>query len=118
MFLILFFKKSSFVGNIIAQSQTGTGKTAAFSLAIISRIDPSIQSPQALILAPTFELVIQIISVIEIMAQFLPYIKVADAVRGQKRQAEIISLVVNFYLSRLLLVQQVLLKIGVLNSVL
>jgi superfamily II DNA/RNA helicase len=84
MFLILFSKKSSFLGNIIAQSQSGTGKTAAFSLAIISRIDPSVQSPQALILAPTFELAIQIISVIEIMAQFLPYIKVADAVRGSK----------------------------------
>jgi superfamily II DNA/RNA helicase len=77
-------KESIFLGNIIAQSQSGTGKTAAFSLAIISRIDPSIQSPQALILAPTFELAIQIISVIETMAQFLPYIKVADAVRQSK----------------------------------
>jgi superfamily II DNA/RNA helicase len=84
MFLILFSKKSSFLGNIIAQSQSGTGKTAAFSLAILSRIDPSIQSPQALILAPTFELTIQLISVIETMAQFLPYIKIADAVRGSK----------------------------------
>jgi ATP-dependent RNA helicase DDX19/DBP5 len=69
------------LGNIIAQSQSGTGKTAAFSLAIISRIDPSIQSPQTLILAPTFELAIQIGSVIEKMAQFLPYIKIAYAVR-------------------------------------
>jgi superfamily II DNA/RNA helicase len=77
-------KESIFLGNIIAQSQSGTGKTAAFSLAIISRIDPSIQSPQALILAPTFELAKQIILVIETMAQFLPYIKVADAVRESK----------------------------------
>ena len=53
-------------------------------MAILSRIDPSIQSPQALILAPTFELAIQIISVIETMARFLPYIKVADAVRESK----------------------------------
>ncbi|CAF3840549.1 unnamed protein product [Rotaria sp. Silwood1] len=68
--------------NIIAQSQSGTGKTAAFSLAILSRIDPSIPSVQALILAPTFELAIQIGSVIEKMAQFLPYIKIAYAVRN------------------------------------
>ena len=39
------------------------------------------QSPQALILAPTFELVVQIGSVIECMAHFLPYIKIAYAVR-------------------------------------
>ncbi len=66
---------------MIAQSQCGTGKTAAFSLAILSHIDPSIQSPQALILAPSFELMIQIGSVIENMAQFLPYIRVAYDVR-------------------------------------
>ncbi|CAF3493664.1 unnamed protein product [Rotaria sp. Silwood1] len=72
--------------NIIAQSQSGTGKTAAFSLAILSRIDPSIPSVQALILAPTFELAIQIGSVIEKMAQFLPYIKIAYAVRNALTQ--------------------------------
>ncbi|UJR26581.1 hypothetical protein I4U23_007901 [Adineta vaga] len=67
--------------NIIAQSQSGTGKTVAFSVAMISRIDPSVQSPQALILAPTFELALQIGSVIERMAKFLPYIQIAYAVR-------------------------------------
>lgn len=73
------------LGNIIAQSQSGTGKTAAFSLAIISRINPSIQSPQALILAPTFELAIQIGSVMERMAQFLPHIQIAYAVRDSAK---------------------------------
>jgi len=48
-------------------------------LAILSRIDPSIQLPQALIIAPTFELTIQIAFVIERMAQSLPYIKIAYA---------------------------------------
>ncbi|CAF3846554.1 unnamed protein product [Rotaria sp. Silwood1] len=67
--------------NIIAQSQSGTGKTAAFSIAIISRIDPANQSPQALIIVPTYELALQIGSVIEKMAQFLPYIQIAYAVR-------------------------------------
>ena len=50
-------------------------------MAILSRIDPAIQSPQALIIVPTFELALQIASVIEKMAQFLPYIKIAYAVR-------------------------------------
>ncbi|CAF3303617.1 unnamed protein product [Rotaria socialis] len=68
--------------NLIAQSQSGTGKTAAFSLAILSRIDPSMSIPQALILSPTFELALQIGSVIERMAQYLPYISIAYAVRS------------------------------------
>lgn len=66
---------------MIAQSQSGTGKTVAFALAIISRINSSIRSPQALICVPTFELAIQIGSVIKKLAQFLPYIKIAYAVR-------------------------------------
>ncbi|CAF3719233.1 unnamed protein product [Rotaria sp. Silwood1] len=67
--------------NIIAQSQSGTGKSAAFSIPIISRIDPTNRSPQALIIVPTYELALQIGSVIEKMAQFLPYIRIAYAVR-------------------------------------
>jgi ATP-dependent RNA helicase DeaD len=45
--------------DIIAQAQTGTGKTAAFALPLIEMVKPS-KKPQALILAPTRELVIQI----------------------------------------------------------
>ncbi|CAF0820661.1 unnamed protein product, partial [Didymodactylos carnosus] len=67
--------------NIIAQSQSGTGKTAAFSLATLSRINPNVKSVQALILAPTFELALQIGSVIENMARFMPHIRIAYAVR-------------------------------------
>lgn len=69
---------------MIAQSQSGTGKTAAFAIAILSRINPSIQSSQALILAPTFELAMQIGSVIEKLALFLPYIRIAYAVPGSR----------------------------------
>ncbi len=46
--------------NIIAQAQTGTGKTAAFGLPLIELIDPNKRSVQALILAPTRELAIQV----------------------------------------------------------
>lgn len=46
--------------DVIAQAQTGTGKTAAFGLPLIEMLNPSSRHPQALILAPTRELVIQI----------------------------------------------------------
>ncbi len=46
--------------DVIAQAQTGTGKTAAFSLPIIERIDPTQPKVQAIILAPTRELVVQV----------------------------------------------------------
>ncbi|MFM9108940.1 MAG: DEAD/DEAH box helicase, partial [Chloroflexota bacterium] len=47
-------------GDIIAQAQTGSGKTAAFGLPIIESIDPRVRSLQALILCPTRELAIQV----------------------------------------------------------
>lgn len=46
--------------DVIAQAQTGTGKTAAFALPILEQLNPSTLSPQALILAPTRELAIQV----------------------------------------------------------
>lgn len=46
--------------DIIGQAQTGTGKTAAFALPLLSRVDLSIKSPQILVLAPTRELAIQV----------------------------------------------------------
>lgn len=46
--------------NIVGQSQTGTGKTAAFLLPILNKIDTNKKTLQALILAPTRELVVQI----------------------------------------------------------
>jgi ATP-dependent RNA helicase DeaD len=46
--------------DIVAQAQTGTGKTAAFALPLIELLDSSVKQTQALILAPTRELVVQI----------------------------------------------------------
>jgi len=46
--------------NIIAQAQTGTGKTAAFGLPLIEMLDPRERSVQALIITPTRELAIQV----------------------------------------------------------
>ena len=46
--------------DVLGQAQTGTGKTAAFALPILSKLDLSKTKPQALVLAPTRELAIQV----------------------------------------------------------
>jgi len=46
--------------DLLAQAQTGTGKTAAFAIPIIERIDPAQKAPQALIVVPTRELALQV----------------------------------------------------------
>ncbi|MCS7150651.1 MAG: DEAD/DEAH box helicase [Caldimicrobium sp.] len=46
--------------DLIAQAQTGTGKTAAFGIPLVERINPSIKGVQALILVPTRELALQV----------------------------------------------------------
>lgn len=46
--------------DIIGQAQTGTGKTAAFALPLLAKVDLSLKSPQILVLAPTRELAIQV----------------------------------------------------------
>ncbi|XP_037672228.1 ATP-dependent RNA helicase DDX19A isoform X3 [Choloepus didactylus] len=70
--------------NLIAQSQSGTGKTAAFVLAMLSRVEPADRYPQCLCLSPTYELSLQTGKVIEQMGKFHPELKLAYAVRGNK----------------------------------
>ncbi|XP_019746747.1 ATP-dependent RNA helicase DDX19A [Hippocampus comes] len=70
--------------NLIAQSQSGTGKTAAFSLAMLSHVNPAHKWTQTLCIAPTYELALQIGQVIEQMGKFCPDIKLAYGIRGSK----------------------------------
>ncbi|CAO3565609.1 unnamed protein product [Mortierella alpina] len=56
--------------HLIAQAESGTGKTASFSLAVLTRLNRDDPSAQALILAPTRELARQIVAVIEELAKF------------------------------------------------
>uniref|UniRef100_A0A671N7S6 RNA helicase n=1 Tax=Sinocyclocheilus anshuiensis TaxID=1608454 RepID=A0A671N7S6_9TELE len=72
--------------NLIAQSQSGTGKTAAFVLAMLSHVDPSLKWPQCLCISPTYELALQTGKVIEQMGKFYPEVKLAYAVRGHKME--------------------------------
>ncbi|XP_048872979.1 ATP-dependent RNA helicase DDX19A [Brienomyrus brachyistius] len=70
--------------NLIAQSQSGTGKTAAFVLAMLSRVDPNDTWPQCLCVSPTYELALQTGKVIEQMGKFYPDVKLQYAIRGNK----------------------------------
>lgn len=68
---------------MIAQSQSGTGKTAAFVIAMLSRVDTTKNYPQILCLSPTYELAIQTGEVAAKIAQYSP-IKLRYAVRGEE----------------------------------
>jgi ATP-dependent RNA helicase DeaD len=70
--------------DVIGQAQTGTGKTAAFALPILSRIDLKAgNKPQALVLAPTRELAIQVAEAFQKYATFLPGFQVLPIYGGQ-----------------------------------
>jgi len=56
--------------NLIAQAQSGTGKTAAFVLCMLSRVDVNVNAPQALCVCPTRELARQIVDNVNKMGQF------------------------------------------------
>ena len=57
--------------DVTGQAQTGTGKTAAFALPILNNLDPKGRLPQALVVAPTRELALQVTSMIETLGQFM-----------------------------------------------
>lgn len=57
--------------DVIAQAQSGTGKTATFSIAILQRIDPNLKAVQALVLAPTRELAQQIQNVVVALGDYM-----------------------------------------------
>jgi ATP-dependent RNA helicase DeaD len=69
--------------DVLGQAQTGTGKTAAFALPILSRIDIKQQSPQALVLAPTRELAIQVAEAFQTYAAHIKDFHVLPIYGGQ-----------------------------------
>ncbi|WFD30779.1 RNA helicase [Malassezia sp. CBS 17886] len=80
--------------NMIGQSQSGTGKTAAFVLTMLSRIDFSVAKTQAVALAPSRELARQIMDVVQAMGRFTAVTTayaIPDAVkRGEKVTAQLV----------------------------
>ncbi len=69
--------------DVLGQAQTGTGKTAAFALPILSKLDTEQRLPQALVLAPTRELAIQVAEAFQKYAAKIPGFHVLPIYGGQ-----------------------------------
>ncbi|MFR1833956.1 MAG: DEAD/DEAH box helicase [Lachnospiraceae bacterium] len=78
--------------DIIGQAQTGTGKTAAFGIPLLERIDPKLKKLQAVVLCPTRELAIQVAEEIRRLAKYMHGIKVLPVYGGQEIVKQIRSL--------------------------
>ena len=68
--------------DVIALAQTGTGKTAAFGIPLLQRIDPQSRETQALIMSPTRELCLQICDDIKDFAKYIPGINIVPVYGG------------------------------------
>ena len=79
-------------GDVVALAQTGTGKTAAFGLPVLQRIDISHNVPQALIIAPTRELCLQIGSDLADFSKYIPRLEVLPVYGGSSIESQIRSL--------------------------
>jgi len=75
--------------DVVGQAQTGTGKTAAFALPILSRLDLQQKEPQVLVLAPTRELAIQVAEAFQKYASHLPGFHVLPIYGGQDYAVQI-----------------------------
>ena len=78
--------------DMIGQAQTGTGKTAAFGIPLLQKIDPENKKLQAIVLLPTRELAIQVAEEIRRLAKFMHGIKVLPVYGGQDIVRQIRSL--------------------------
>ncbi|MDQ6951949.1 MAG: DEAD/DEAH box helicase [Mariprofundaceae bacterium] len=78
--------------DVLGQAQTGTGKTAAFALPILSKIDLNQRTPQVLVLAPTRELAIQVAEAFQTYAHHLKGFHVLPIYGGQSYDTQLRAL--------------------------
>ncbi len=78
--------------DIVGQAQTGTGKTAAFGIPLLMKIDPKSRNLQTIVLCPTRELAIQVAEEIRKLATFMHGIKILPVYGGQEISKQIRSL--------------------------
>ncbi|WP_269617541.1 DEAD/DEAH box helicase [Zhongshania sp. BJYM1] len=78
--------------DLVGQAQTGTGKTAAFALPLLSRLDVNSRRTQALILAPTRELAIQVAEALQSYASHMPGFQVLPIYGGQDYRGQLAAL--------------------------
>ncbi|MES2662205.1 MAG: ATP-dependent RNA helicase DbpA [Pseudomonadota bacterium] len=79
--------------DILAQAKTGSGKTVAFSLALLFKLKPDLSRLQSLVLCPTRELADQVAKEIRAVARFIPNIKVLSLCGGIPVHTQLTSLV-------------------------
>ncbi len=75
--------------DIIAQSNTGTGKTAAFGIPVIQGIDTDVKRPQAIALCPTRELAVQVANEFKKMSKFIDGLKIVSVYGGADIKGQI-----------------------------
>ncbi len=78
--------------HLVGLAQTGTGKTAAFAIPILSRIDLNQRTPQALVLAPTRELALQVAEAFGRYAHHIPGLHVLPIYGGQSYGVQLSAL--------------------------
>ena len=78
--------------DVIALAQTGTGKTAAYGLPILQKIDVELRQPQALVLCPTRELCLQIADDLNDYSKYLDRLKVLPVYGGSSIESQIKTL--------------------------
>jgi ATP-dependent RNA helicase DeaD len=74
--------------DVLGEAQTGTGKTAAFGLPALAKIDLSLKKPQLMVLAPTRELAMQVAEAIESFGKNMKGLRVATLYGGQSYQPQ------------------------------
>lgn len=78
--------------DVIAQAKTGSGKTAAFGIGMILKINPKFLAPQGLVICPTRELAAQVALSLRKLARQIPNIKILELCGGMPMRAQIASL--------------------------
>ncbi|CAL4322124.1 DEAD/DEAH box helicase [Buchnera aphidicola] len=78
--------------DVLGTAQTGSGKTAAFALPILQKLNKFLKSPQVLVLTPTRELAIQVSSAFSLFAKYLYGVRVLPLYGGQRYDLQLRSL--------------------------
>ena len=78
--------------DVIAQAKTGSGKTAAFAIALLNKLDPQLYRAQTLVLCPTRELAEQVASEIRSLASNIPNVKLLTLCGGKPMGPQLASL--------------------------
>ncbi|MBP2196311.1 DEAD/DEAH family ATP-dependent RNA helicase [Pantoea cypripedii] len=78
--------------DVLGMAQTGSGKTAAFSLPLLNNIDPSLKAPQILVLAPTRELAVQVAEAATEFSKHMRGVNVLALYGGQRYDVQLRAL--------------------------